>query len=435
MILLALSSAPILSKELSNTQKSLYYTSLPLLAIGYAGHAASYQRSLESQIDKKVTYQELWNNIKEGVKIMAVIICDYRLMIKSYKFIGGITTFVLSHVGGFAIQFVKSWALRFGVATIFVTVSTLFYLTGIGSYRKGTPSGSPITTFFRVMVASCSKRSLTLPRDANELYHENVVPAMSHSNRLRCLDRAAIIVPNTTLEEQKLNRWKLCSVTEVEEAKVIFLMIPLWMNFAMCGVVTSIGSTYFMEQGNRMNPYLGKLKLPLFTLLVFHKLVESLFSFLCGLVRVRDKVRDNRRKYVAPIGMAVAMLCSILCCITAAAVERRRLDVVKSHGLMDKTKDKDKIPMTMFWLIPQYVFLSGLNGISNYCSTRFFNDQVPESLSDYLLAISLGVTGAGIMGSVVTVYAVGKVAVAVAVAVTAVAGIAGIAMRIAVVAV
>ncbi|TKY65877.1 NRT1/ PTR FAMILY 5.5 [Spatholobus suberectus] len=183
-------------------------------------------------------------------------------------------------------------------------------------------------------------------------------------------------------------------------------MIPLWMNFAMCGVVASIGSTYFMEQGNQMNPYLGKLKLPIFTLLVFHKLAESLFSFICG--KVRDKTHEDRRKYVAPVGMGVAMLCSILCCITAAAVERRRLDVVRRHGLMEKLKDEYTIPMTMFWLIPQYVFLSALHGISSCCSPRFFFDQVPESLKNYLITITLGVTGAGIMGSVATVYAVGK---------------------------
>lgn len=178
------------------------------------------------------------------------------------------------------------------------------------------------------------------------------------------------------------------------------------MTFTVCGVVSSIGGTYFVEQGNQMNPYLGKLKLPIFTLLVFHKLAETLLSFICGIVR--DKLHANQRKYVAPIGMVVAMLCSILCSITAAAVEKRRLDVVKSHGLMDKPKDKNKIPMTMFWLIPQYLLLSALNAISSYSSTRFFNDQVPESLRSYLVDITLGVTGAGIMGSAVTVYAVGK---------------------------
>ena len=163
-----------------------------------------------------------------------------------------------------------------------------------------------------------------------------------------------------------------------------------------------------MKQGNEMNPYLGKLQLPLFTLVVFHKLAETLISFIWGIVR--DKVRENRRKYLAPIGMAGAIVCSILCCITAASVERRRLDVVRKHGVMEKNpKDKGTIPMTMFWLIPQYVLLSALSAISSFCSSRFYTDQAPESLRDYFVDITLGVSRAGIMGSVVTVYAIGKV--------------------------
>lgn len=183
MSLLSLSAPPILSKEVNITQKSMYYTALPLLAIGYAGHAASCQRSLESTINTHITYKDLWKSINQGLKIMAAIICDYRLLIKSYKFIGGSTIILLSHVGGFAIQFAKSWALRLGISAICVIVATLLYLTGAGSYRKGTPRGSPLTTFFRVLVASFSKKSCAL-LNANELYEGNV-RTMPHTNNLR----------------------------------------------------------------------------------------------------------------------------------------------------------------------------------------------------------------------------------------------------------
>lgn len=70
----------------------LYYTALPLLAVGYAGRAASYQRSLESRINRQITYEELWENIYKGLKIMAVIICNYRIIIANYKFLGGVAT-------------------------------------------------------------------------------------------------------------------------------------------------------------------------------------------------------------------------------------------------------------------------------------------------------------------------------------------------------
>lgn len=109
-------------------------------------------------------------------------------------------------------------------------------------------------------------------KDKKSIYlsmlHFNRVTNYSHhmyESECRCLDRVAIIiVPNLTPKEQKLDRWKLCSVIEVQEAEIFFLKIPLRLNFAMCGVVTSMEGTYCMEQGNKMNPYLGKLQFPLF---------------------------------------------------------------------------------------------------------------------------------------------------------------------------
>ncbi|GLT70621.1 hypothetical protein SLA2020_426890 [Shorea laevis] len=61
--------------------------------------------------------------------------------------------------------------------------------------------------------------------------------------------------------------------------------------------------------------------------------------------------------------MIIAMLFSILCCITAAKVETKRLDVIKIYGLLDKPDEE--IPMSMFWLLPQFFLLGALDGISH----------------------------------------------------------------------
>ena len=188
MSLLSLSAPPILSKVVNNTQKSLYYSALPLLAIGFAGVTASSQRLSESQFGiPTTTYLDLWKNIYKVLKMLARVICDYRLLIRSAIFLVVVTLSSLSYVGGYAIQFVKSWALRFGISTIFIILSTFLYLTGVCSYKKGTPKGSPFTTFLRVLVASVSKKSYALPIDANELYQENVVPVVPHTNKFRLL--------------------------------------------------------------------------------------------------------------------------------------------------------------------------------------------------------------------------------------------------------
>jgi peptide/histidine transporter 3/4 len=199
-------------------------------------------------------------------------------------------------------------------------------------------------------------------------------------------------------------------VTEVEETKIFIRMIPMWMTFIMCGVVSSIGATYFQEQANKMNSKVGRLKVPLTILLIFYDIAKSLSATFY--VKVAKKFRG---KYAAPIGMIVAMLFSILCCITAAIVETRRLDVIKRHGLPDT-----EIPMTMFWLLPQYLLLGALDGfagyllgdrdeISGFGIACFFIGRIPASMSSCLLFFTRGVFGAGFVGSVLSVYVVGKV--------------------------
>ena len=202
MSLLSLSTPPILSKVVNDTQKGLYYAALPLLAIGIAGQTASSQRLVESRLNAHLTYQDRWKKVTEKLEKMAENICDKRHLMQSFKFLGRVTLFIITFVGGYAIQFVKSWAIRFGISTIFIILSTFLYLTGVRSYEKGTPKGSPFTTFLRVLVASISKKSYALPMDANELYQENVVPIMPHTNKFRFLSSSLLLLFNILYKER-----------------------------------------------------------------------------------------------------------------------------------------------------------------------------------------------------------------------------------------
>ncbi|XP_075637939.1 protein NRT1/ PTR FAMILY 5.5-like isoform X2 [Castanea sativa] len=252
------------------------------------------------------------------------------------------------------------------------------------------PEGSPLTTVCRVFVASASKMF------RHQLQNDNQVP---HTQSLRCLDKAAIKV-------QPQNRWTFCSLAEVEDTKKVIRMIPMWMTFIMCGVVISIGNTYFLEQANDMNQKVGNLKVPLPIFKYFYDRVKDKFHELY--VKVTEKLKIPRR-YVPPFGIFVAMLFSILCCITAAGVETRRLDMISRHRLLDKLNDSnEKIPMSMFWLLPQFLLLGAVEGMSNFSIDQFFTNQAPESMSRYLILFRHGVIGAGTVGSVLSVYVVGK---------------------------
>lgn len=225
---------------------------------------------------------------------------------------------------------------------------------------------------------------------------------------VRCLDKAAIVLPQPTLEQQEQHKWKLCRVTEVEATKITIRMIPLWMTFIICGVVSAIGDTYFLEQATTLNPKLGRIKVPLIFFLWFYDQSKNLFSKLFVMVGTKIiRHSTSCRRYVPPIGVAVAMVFSILCCIAASKIETRRLRIVKSHGLIDKPDDR--VPMTIFWLLPQFALLGALDGIREWSVPYLVSDQAPPSMITYFNYLQLGVFGVGFMGSALSVYVVGKI--------------------------
>ena len=146
-----------------------------------------------------------------------------------------------------------------------------------------------------------------------------------------------------------------------------------------------------------------KLKVPLPIFKIFYDPVKDHFTDLY--VKVAKKVIPG--KYVAPCGINVAKLFFILCCIAAAKMKTMRLDVIRRHMSYDKTNEK--IPMSIFLLLPQFLLTSALDKISEDTIDSYFTDQVPESVRCYLPFSLIGVIGAGTMGSALSVDVVGKI--------------------------
>nr|DAD26663.1 TPA_asm: hypothetical protein HUJ06_028131 [Nelumbo nucifera] len=80
--------------------------------------------------------------------------------------------------------------------------------------------------------------------------------------------------------------------------------------------------------------------------------------------------------YAAPVGVALGMLFSVLCCITAEKVEARRLSVIRKHVLLEMPDNT--IPMSVFWLLPQFLLLGALDGLARNDIKDFFGEQAPQ---------------------------------------------------------
>ncbi|KAF6141493.1 hypothetical protein GIB67_000874, partial [Kingdonia uniflora] len=102
--------------------------------------------------------------------------------------------------------------------------------------------------------------------------------------------------------------WKVCTIDQVEEAKSILRLVPIWATCLIYAVVFAQSSTFFTKQGNTMDRSIGSnIKVPAATLQTF----------------------------------------------ITALVEKRRLQVALDFGLLDLPKAV--IPMKAWWLIPQYI--------------------------------------------------------------------------------
>ncbi|KAL0338211.1 UNVERIFIED_CONTAM: protein NRT1/ PTR FAMILY 5.5 [Sesamum angustifolium] len=360
---------------IGHTQKVLFYIGMASVAVGIAGNLISVHPFREEQEDKSNS-----NPTIDFLKLPAF------------------TLVVLTPViGAIALPYIKPWSLRFGIPAICTAVATFIFLSGWRTYDKVKPQGSPVSNVCRVFVASAYKRSKPFPLNSRDLYRKDD-ESFSRTRFLRCLERAAIILPG---EDQKKDKWRLCSVSEVEEAKIAVRMIPMWLTFIICGIVSSVANTYFVEQANNMNRKVGKWKVPLQVLLLLNKWAKVWFGVTA------NRTLKKYKQYAAPIGIAMAMVFSVLCCITAAKVETRRLNVIRRHGLLDKPDDP--IPMSIFWLLFQFILQAGLEAYLEKGVAAFYKDQAPDSMETYIEHFTNAVSGLGFMCSVLSVYVVGKI--------------------------
>ncbi|KAK9706340.1 hypothetical protein RND81_07G117300 [Saponaria officinalis] len=372
-----------------NLQKQLLYAGLALVALGMSGQSVSHAPFAAQQP----------NN---GGGYTCNLYCQCCCLKCRISLIGVVALLVVA--------FVKPWHVLFGIAAIFGLLSLFVLLIRTCHYNYVAPQGSSLTTLFRVLFAAFSKIFLKTPQNVNELHENHSLDAstlLPHTDDLRFLDKAAIIRANPTLPEQVQNRWRLCRVTEVEETKTFLRTIPILMTFIVCGVVSSLSATFFLEQANTMNHKSGRGRVPLVLFLWLYAQFRWVFNiFFLGIFNLTRLFGANNR-HVPRVGTGLAMVFAVLCCITAAKVESRRLDIVRSHGLIDKSDER--VPMNVFSMLPQFILLAASDGIYQVVAPFFILDQGPSLMIKHFSYFTFGFYGLGFMMNPVIVHVVGLI--------------------------
>ncbi|GAU49810.1 hypothetical protein TSUD_194630 [Trifolium subterraneum] len=117
----------------------------------------------------------------------------------------------------------RSWA--YGICSVSMVIAILVFLSGTKKYRYKKSMGSPIVHIFQVIVASIKKRKMELPYNVGALYEDTAEDSrIEHTDQFRFLEKAAIVLEDDFERDaygSGPNPWKLCSLTRVEEVKMM----------------------------------------------------------------------------------------------------------------------------------------------------------------------------------------------------------------------
>ncbi|XP_039128986.1 protein NRT1/ PTR FAMILY 3.1-like [Dioscorea cayenensis subsp. rotundata] len=296
------------------------------------------------------------------------------------------------------------WGWGLNIPTICMFVSIVIFVAGHSFYIKTEPNGSPLTRLAQVVIASIRKRNLVVnPNESNFLYQNKDLDAgistsgmLLHTNKLMCLDKAAVVVEGDKKINGQPKLWRLSTIHRVEELKTIIHIIPIWaVGILFIATASNIGS-FAIHQARTMQRRLSShYQIPPATMSIFLDIstIVTLAFYSKLLVPVARRFTKRPSGITSLQRMIIGVVISMVCYIVAALVEIKRKSVAADHGLLDKPKAV--IPISVFWLAPQYIIYGMAEAFISVGQMEFLYDQAPESMRSiavalYWLAIAIG---------------------------------------------
>ncbi|XWS57007.1 hypothetical protein CRYUN_Cryun09bG0134500 [Craigia yunnanensis] len=385
MVLLSLSVSVIPM----HSRKAVFFTALYVLAIGEGGHKPCVQTFAADQFDE--------NNPEEKAAKSSFF---------NWWYLGIVTGASIAIVVVIYLQDNVSWTAGFAVLAGSLAVALTLFLIGIKRYRKQRPTGSPFTTVAQVFVAAAKKWRLSETHGGRSICYDDD-RCGSHfqgqtrgynlvrTKQFRFLDKAMIIDNEDALSKTK-NPWRLCSLNQVEEVKLVLRLIPIWLGCLMfCAVITQL-HTFFTKQGSTMLRSIGpSFQVPPaalqslvgLTILIAVPIYDRVF------VPIARKITGHPSGITMLQRIGTGLFVSILNMVVAGLVETARVNTARKHGLIDTPKAV--VPMSVWWLLPQYV-LTAIGDVFTIVGLQeLFYDQMPEEMRSIGAASYISIVGIG----------------------------------------
>ncbi|BFG20442.1 hypothetical protein CerSpe_067160 [Prunus speciosa] len=369
-------------------REAIFFVSLYILAVGEGGHKPCVQTFAADQFDEDSEEERKAKSSFFNWWYLAIVIA------------GTVASLVVIYI-----QDNVSWVIGYGVLAAVIAAGIILFLLGIKSYRKQGPLGSPFTAVAQVFAAAARKWRVKETHDWDVYYgdersetHMEAQPnhkTLARTKQFRFLDKA-MIIDSLDASSKTRNPWRLCSINQVEEVKLVLRLIPIWLSCLMFNVVQSQLHTYYTKQGSKMNRSMGPhFQLPPASLKVF----VGITILITVPIYDRIFVPMARKLFGHPAGITVlqrigvGLFLSILNVVAAALVEAKRVSVAKQHDLLDNPKAI--IPIRVWWLLPQYLICGLSDTFAVVGLQELFYDQMPEGLRSLGAAAYISILGVG----------------------------------------
>ncbi|XP_013721059.3 protein NRT1/ PTR FAMILY 4.7 [Brassica napus] len=286
----------------------------------------------------------------------------------------------------------KGWSYGFGVSTAAILISVPVFLAGSRFYRLKVPSGSPITTLFKVLTAALyakykkrTSRNVVTCHTRNEC-KDNIAKGNG--------ERDGSFLDEAVRERDSLPRPLRCTEEQVKDVKIVIKTLPIFMSTIMLNCCLAQLSTFSIQQASTMNTKLGSLTVPPAALPVFPVVFTMILAptynhLLLPLARKTTKT-ETGVTHLQRIGTGLVL--SVVAMAVAALVEMKRKLVVKEvtccSSINASSSYSSPLPITFLWIALQYVFLGSADLFTLAGMMEFFFTEAPSTMRSLATSLS-----------------------------------------------
>ncbi|KAF8412020.1 hypothetical protein HHK36_004579 [Tetracentron sinense] len=279
----------------------------------------------------------------------------------------------------------------FGVSAAAMAMGLISLISGTLLYRNKPPRGSILTPIAQVFVAAFIKRKQVSPSHREMLHgSQNNVPNgiitkssnvgnLLRTERFRFLDKACIKIQDG--DNVNENGWRLCTVTQVEQVKIIISVIPIFACTIIFNTILAQLQTFSVQQGSAMDtrltnsfhiPPASLQSIPYFMLIFVVPLYETVFVPLTRKITAKDSGISPLQR------IGVGLFFATFSMVSAALVEKtRRTSMVESN----KT-------LSIFWIAPQFLIFGLSEMFTAVGLIEFFYKQSLAGMQSFLTAMT-----------------------------------------------